>query len=351
MAFLYVPNVSLAGLAACVPKNILENKDYPGFVEDEAEKFISATGVERHRIADHNVCTSDLCFHAAEKLLNDLRWAKDDIDCLVFVTQTPDYYLPATSYILQNRLGLKEELLAFDISLGCSGWVYGMQVLSSLLSHGELKKGLLLVGDTPLKECSIEDKSTYPLFGDAGTVTALIWDKNSEGFKFHTSADGGGYETIIIPDGGYRNQVTTHSFEIEEFEPGIKRNRLQTVLDGMNVFSFGISKAPETINKLSAHYNIDLEQVDFFLFHQANLFMNEKIRKKLKLPLEKVPYSLKDFGNTSSATIPLTLLTQLSSKLENKKIKIIGCGFGVGLSWGTIYFESDNVICSKLLEI
>ena len=136
---------------------------------------------------------------------------------------------------------------------------------------------------------------------DAGTATALEFDSKSQGFKFHTATDGLGYEAIIIPDGGYRNEVQSTSFEMVEIEPGIKRNRLQTILDGMNVFSFGISKAPESVKLLSENYGIDLNQVDYFLFHQANLFMNEKIRKKLKIPLEKVPYSLKNFGNTSSA--------------------------------------------------
>ena len=162
MAFLHIPNVRLSGVAACVPKTILENSQYAGFSEEESVKFISTTGVERRRIADIKTTTSDLCYKAAEQLILDLGWNKNEIDCLIFVTQTPDYILPATSCLLQKRLELKEEIFALDISLGCSGWVFGLQVVSSLLSHGQLKKGLLLVGDTTLKPCSIEDKSTYP---------------------------------------------------------------------------------------------------------------------------------------------------------------------------------------------
>lgn len=351
MAFLHIPSVSLRGLSTCVPKNIVENTNYPGFTPDEAEKFMKTTGVFRKRKANPETCTSDLCFEAAEKLITDLKWNKEEIDCLIFVTQTPDYILPATSCLLQSRLSLKEDIFALDISLGCSGWIYGLQVLSSLLSHGQLKKGLLLVGDTTLKPCSIEDKSTYPLFGDAGTATALEFDTTSSGFKFHTATDGTGYNAIIIPDGGYRNEVTQSSFEMTEIEPSIKRNKLQTILDGMNVFSFGISKGPETINRLVEKFKIDLSQIDYFLFHQANLFMNEKIRKKLKLPAEKVPYSLNNFGNTSSATIPLTMCTEISEILSNSKNKIIACGFGVGLSWGSVYFETEDIICSELIEI
>jgi 3-oxoacyl-[acyl-carrier-protein] synthase III len=350
MAFLNIPNVRLAGVSACVPKAILENSQYPGFTAEEAEKFIVSTGVKRRRVADSRTTTSDLCYKAAEQLISDMGWNRDEIDCLIFVTQTPDYILPATSCLLQNRLKLREEIFALDISLGCSGWVYGLQVISSLLSHGQLKKALLLVGDTTLKPCSVEDKSTYPLFGDAGTATALEFDNKSVGFKFHTATDGSGFEAIIISEGGYRNEVKATSFEMVEIEPGIKRNRLHTVLDGMNVFSFGISKAPESIKLLSEKYGIDLEQVDHFLFHQANLFMNEKIRKKLKIPIEKVPYSLQNFGNTSSATIPLTLVTEIKNELRNGTKNILACGFGVGLSWGSVQLFTHSPVISDLVE-
>jgi 3-oxoacyl-[acyl-carrier-protein] synthase-3 len=350
MAFLHIPNVRLAGVAACVPKTVLENSQYIGFSGDEAEKFMTTTGVERRRVADEKTTTSDLCLKAAEILICDLGWNTEDIDCLVFVSQTPDYQLPATSCILQSRLKLKEGVIALDISSGCSGWVYGLQVISSLLSHGQIKKGILMTGDTALKICSNEDKSAYPLFGDAGTATAIEFDGKSNGFKFHSSTDGSGYEAIIIPDGGYRNEVKISSFEMKEIEPGIKRNKLHTILDGMNVFSFGISKAPESINLLSKNYDIDLELVDYFLFHQANKFMNEKIRKKLKIPENKVPYSLKNFGNTSSATIPLTIVTEINKDINKGIRNIIACGFGVGLSWGTVQFNTDSPIISELIE-
>lgn len=350
MAFLHIPNVRLSGVAACVPKTILENSDYDLFSADEAHKFMTTTGVERRRIADNETTTADLCYKAAEKLLDDLGWFKEEIDVLIFLTQTPDYILPATSCLIQNKMKLREGILALDVSLGCSGWVYGLEVVSSLLSHGQLKKGLLLVGDTTLKHCSIKDKSTYPLFGDAGTATAIEYGHDFEGFKFHSATDGAGYEAIIIPDGGYRNLVTYSSFEMTEIEPGITRNKLHTVLDGMNVFSFGISKAPESIKMLAEKYEIDLEKVDYFLFHQANLYMNEKIRKKLRIPIEKVPYSLKNYGNTSSATIPLTIVTELTHCLSNGTNNIIACGFGVGLSWGTMQFITDEPIICDIIE-
>lgn len=352
MAYLTVNSVVIKGMSACVPKTKDENRSSALFANvEDADKFITSTGIERRRVADSNTTTSDLCYHAAEKLIAELGWSKEEIECLVFVTQTPDYILPATSCILQERLGLSEECYTLDISLGCSSWVYGMSVISNLVSSGSFKKALLLCGDTILKINSKQDKSAYPLFGDAGTATALEYVVNSEPLQFHLASDGKGFDTIIIPDGAYRNGFSTGSLKMNEVSEGISRTNLDIILNGMDVFSFGISKAPQSVNNVLERYGVDREKVDYYLFHQANKFMNEKIRKKLKLTEEKVPYSLKNFGNTSSATIPLTMVTELRHELKTKPLTLIGCGFGVGLSWGTIYFSTDKICIPELIEI
>lgn len=350
MAFLEVKNVKIVGISACVPKTIEENNNLPILSAEDARKLIISTGIERKRKADNSICTSDMCCKAADRLIKDLEWDRNDINCLIFVSQTPDYYLPATSGILQDHLNLSQECYTLDVSLGCSGWVYGLSTISALLSSGNIKKGLLLSGDVSRMN-SQKDKSTYPLFGDAGTATAIEFDPKSKGFQFHFGTDGSGYEAIIIPDGGSRNPSNIHSFDMKEIEPGIERCRLNTILDGMDIFSFGISKVPETIDQTLNYFSIDKDKVNYFIFHQANLFLNEKIRKKLQLPKEKVPYSLKDFGNTSSATIPLTMVTKLKEKLQNEQLNLIACGFGVGLSWGTVAFESNKIVISNLIEI
>lgn len=351
MALIQVNNVAIRGISASVPRFSQEVNGLSFFTDEEAEKFSTGTGVERRRLVEAGVTTSDLCFAAAEKLIEELGWERNDIDCLIFITQTPDYILPATSCILQDRLKLKQEIIAMDISLGCSGWIYGLFTLSNLLSNGSLKRGLLMVGDTISKTCSTEDKSTYPLFGDAGTVTALEFDTESKGLKFHLATDGSSANAIIIPDGAYRNLYSEKSSIPEKVDTGISRTPLNLVLDGMNVFSFGISKAPESVNALMNHFDIEFDAVDYFLFHQANLFMNEKIRKKLKIPAEKVPYSLKDYGNTSSAAIPLTIISNLSDVVSHKECSIIACGFGVGLSWGSVWFSTDHLVCPEIIEI
>lgn len=352
MSYLSLQKIKISGVAACVPKTIEETTSFPLFSTIEAHNFIKTTGVERHRRANEAVCASDLCLSAAETIINDLKWEKETIDCLVFVSQTPDYILPATSAILQERLGLSTNCYTLDISLGCSGWVYALSVISSLMSNGSMKRGLLLAGDTILKMASDKDKSSYPLFGDAGTATALEYTENrGSNMKFIFNTDGAGYQTIMIKDGGYRNLPSLNSFVPHIVSEGIERNDLHLVLEGMDVFAFGISQAPKSIRELVENFSIDIASVDNFYFHQANLFMNEKIRKKLKVSEEKVPYSLKDFGNTSCASIPLTMVIQKDKPLANKKQTNIACGFGVGLSWASVYFETDKIVISELQEI
>lgn len=351
MAFQSINNVSIKGISACVPAIREENKNLTMFSDaKDYLKFVEATGVaSRHVVKDSNICTSDLCFASAQSLINELDWRPDEIDCLIFVSQTPDYILPATSCILQERLKLRTETYALDISLGCSGWVYGLSVIASLISGGTIKRGLLLTGDTTTVTKSPRDKSTYPLFGDAGTATALEYSSDARPLLFHFGTDGKGHEAIMIPDGGFRNFYNAKSMEFLEIEPGIIRNRLQSVLNGPAVFTFGISKAPKSVSSILDYFGKSQEGIDYFIFHQANLFMNEKIRLKLKIDAEKVPYSLRDFGNTSSASIPLTIVTQGKDKYKNKTL--LACAFGVGLSWGTVIFETKDLICPDLTLI
>lgn len=349
MAFLDIKNVSVRGMSACVPRlkeNIAEIYKWDG-----ADGFIESTGIVSRRRADDSITSSDLCCHAAEKLIAEMGWDKADIDALIFVSQTPDYILPATSCILQGRLGLPKDCYTLDISLGCSGWVYAMSVITSLMQNGTIKKGLLLAGDTVVRQQCPDDKSTYPLFGDAGTATALEYDEGAAGFKFLLNSDGEKFETIIIRDGGYRNFFTEKSLELHDYNTDVRRSNLNCELDGLEVFSFGITKVPKSVNNLCAHFGIDKEAVDVFTFHQANLKMNEMIRKKLKIDANKVPYCMDEFGNTSSTSIPLALVTRRAARLRTEHLKHIACGFGVGLSWGSIYFETDRITVPELIEI
>lgn len=351
MAFLTVENILLSGIAACVPKNKESNHDYDWIPKQERDLLIKTTGIEFRRIAPKHITTSDMCYLSAESLLQNLEIDRKEIDIILFVSQSPDYFLPATSIILQERLGLSKSTMAFDIQLGCSGYVYGLSVISSLMSTGRFKKGLLLVGDKSSFSPSRQDKSTYPIFGDAGTATLLEYSALAKPMNFNLQSDGSGAQAIIIPDGGMRNPSTLESDKLVEVGPGIIRNRKNLILDGIEVFNFSLREAAPNLRNLFNYNHTTLLDYDYFIFHQANKLMNESIRKKLKIEPEKVPYSLQNYGNTSSASIPLTMVTELGDKLKNKKSSLVLSAFGVGFSWASAAITADNLICLPLLEI
>lgn len=345
MAFLKFEHVKIVGMAGGVPSNIISNAAGITSSDDyDAQAFIETTGVAERRVSSV-LTTSDLCYAAAEKLISDLNWNKEDVELLLFVTQTPDYIVPATACIMQDRLGLSKDCFAEDISLGCSGWVYGLSNAASLIASGGAKKALLMVGDGKRTSPREDD----PLFGWAGVVTALEYSDNVEPIMFHFGTDGSGYDAIIIPDGGCRNQFSESSFEYHNFE-GHKLTRLQTWMKGMDVFSFGITTAPKSVKRLAEHFGFDYSTYDYLLLHQANMKMNNMIAKKLKFDKDRVPFSMYHYGNTSSASIPMTIITELREKVT-QQTKLLCCGFGVGLSWGTVALTVDNLVISELVNV
>ena len=354
MAYFETRNVSIRGIAAAVPSRKEYNKDFPGLSEEQLEKYIDTVGVVERRCAIHDgtLCTSDLCYEAAERLLQELGWQREEIGLLIFVSHTQDYKLPATACILQNRLGLTKETMAFDIPLGCSGFVYGLGVTSSIVSASHIGKALLLVGNTQSVYASPEDRSTSLLFGDAGTCIALEYDENAaDGMKFHYQTDGAGYENLIVPDGGCRHPFNEHSMVMEEFEDGIRRTRLHEKMDGGAVFTFAFFNVPKSLKSLMSQGSFTQEDVDYLLLHQANKYMLDSIRKKLKFDEAKVPFNIDRFGNTSGASIPLLMVTELKEQLQTKKLKHLACGFGVGLSLGSVHFNTDHIVVPELIEV
>lgn len=345
MAFFKFNNVRIAGMSGGVPRSIRNNAAGISSSENyDADAFIETTGVAERRVSS-TLTTSDLCYEAAEQLLSDLHWNKDEIDILVFVTQTPDYCVPATACIMQDRLGLSRDCYAEDVSLGCSGWVYGLCSVASLLENGDNKKALLMVGDGRRRSPEEDD----PLFGLAGVVTALEYQEGSNPILFNFGTDGSGFDAIIIPDGGCRYPTSIDSFKYEDVD-GHQLNRLQTRMKGMDVFSFGITIAPKSVKRLAEHFNFEIGDYDYLLLHQANMKMNNMIAKKLKFEKDRVPSSMYHFGNTSSASIPLTIVTELKDRV-NSPTKLLCCGFGVGLSWGTVALTVDKLVVSNLVEL
>lgn len=352
MSFLTINNVKMVGLVACVPPNIEENFSLPIFEnESEANKVIASTGIERKRVVKPGTTASDLTFQGVKALLNELNWMPEDVDALIYVCVSRDYIAPITSAILQDRLGFRQDCYCVDLPLGCSGWVYGMSNLASILSHGDLKKGLLVCAETNSLNRSAKDKTVKPLFGDAATVTALEYDAAwSNPLQFTFGVDGSGYKAVWTEYGGTRNPITLESIVEKEVEPGIIRRGIDMVVNGMDVFSFAIKVPPRSLASLIEHFEIDVEKVDFLFLHQANKYIDERIRKKLKMPEEKVPYCLQDYGNTNSASIPLAMVACKADELLHNSFECLACGFGVGLAWGSMHFWTDPLKCVKMIE-
>jgi len=340
----------MAGISAAVPRKEVSNLDYKWVSVKDREMLVKTVGVEKRHVAEPGTATSDLCVASAEKLIMDLGWEKQDIQLLIFISQSRDYIIPSTAGIIQDRLGLPHSCVAFDIGLGCSGWVYGVSVIASMMHSAGIKKGLLLVGDISTLTASYRDKSTYPLFGDAATVTSFEYDESASPIHFNLESDGSGYDAIIIPDGGMRNFISKKSFNIRKYGKGIYRNRLQIALNGIEVFNFALREVVPNVKKLLQEFSKTTADFDYVVLHQANLLMNETIRKMLKLEKEKVPYTIRQYGNTSSASIPLTIVSELRGQITSQKVSLLTCGFGVGLSWGSAAIEADRIVCPPVIE-
>lgn len=345
MATSTLNNVRFAGMATCVRKRILSNlTDCKPQIRAERERLVRNIGIETRRMAQEWQCFSDLAFDATEKLLASLQWEKSEIDALIVVTQSPDYPIPATAIILQDRLGLPHSTIAFDVNLGCSAYPFGLHLLGSMIAAGSVKKGLLLVGD---RSASLND----PIFSDAGTATALEFDENAPPMYFDLNSDGSGHKAIILPVGGHREPVgMQHLVPFRENENDHWHRAVDLQLDGPAVLSFSTQRVPPAVEKLLDYAKTSKEDVDYFVFHQANRMINETIRKKLGLPEEKVPSTLREFGNTSGASLPVTMTARINKALESGRKRVLLSGFGIGLSWGTALIEIENAIFPDLIE-
>lgn len=351
MALWTIKNVSLRGVTGTVPAQAVKTADFDIFTTEEADLFDSTVGIKNRYIGPDKLCASDLCLDAAERLLASLGWEKESIDVLVFGSVTGDYKTPPTSGILQDRLGLPVSTFVLDIPMGCCGSMYAINVAGHLLSSGDVKRALLLVGDTALRMGSMKDKSRVPLFGDSGTAMALEYDPSANDIIIEFNTLGSGFEALITPHGGFRHPITKESFVEEDFGNGIIRAPKDTLINGMDVFSFAITKPPVSIKKMMEKFNLSIDDIDYFLIHQANKLIVDRIVKKLKLPLEKVPYDLQEFGNLGGASIPMLMTYSISEELRRKSLTLVCSSFGLGLTWGTMVLKTSKMVVLPINKI
>lgn len=338
MPFFKFKNIKISAMASAVPCNIVKSTDYnEKFGEEAVQRFIDMTGVKEHRATGEYQTASDLGFAAAEKILNEKNIDRNSIGAVLFGAHSTDYRRPATACVLHKRLGLSKECAAFDVSLGCSAFIYCVQTAASLMKSSDIDKALVIVGETMSKMVNPEDRSSVMLFGDGGAAALLEKTDDDSEINGLLRTDGTGYKAIIAPAGGFRNLNASNEAMI--WADGNPRTLYNTNMNGTDVFSFTISDVPKAIKQFMKHNNCTIDDFDCYAMHQANQFIHKQLAKKLKADADKMPLCLDRYGNTSAPAIPLVLCDAFGNKDEDKKINTLMCGFGVGLSWGVLAAE------------
>lgn len=350
MAYFSFKDIKISGVACAVPSNKISSESYiPMFGEEAVQKFIEMTGVKFScRTSDHQTC-SDLGFRAASELIEKKGIDRNEIGALIFSSHSPDYRRPATAFVLQYRLGIPKEAVCYDISLGCSSLVVGIQTVASIMSTSEMKYALLFVGDTAGKSVCPTDRSSAMLFGEAGAVLLLEkTDNDKNKINALIRSDGSGYRYMIVPGGGYRNLHASDERVICEDDN--ERSLMNSFIQGTAVFTFTIFDVPKIIKDFWMRTGTSVDDYDCYAFHQANLYILKQIAKKTKIPMEKMPITLDRYGNTSGASAILSLCDRYANSEENKVIKVFACGFGIGLSWGCASFEINTGDILPIME-
>ena len=352
MAILKFTGIGITAMAGAVPSRVVENLKYTEFFsEKSAKEVVDKVGVYERRFADAETCSSDLCFAAAQKLILDNDIDRSEIDLLIFISQTQDYRMPATACTLQHRLGLNNSCIAFDVNLGCSAFIYGMSIAYSMMQTGAIRKALILDGETRSKVYGPRDRRSAFIFGDGGVAALVEKNEKFEETTLSLNTDGSRADLIMIKAGGYRHPSTPETLKervVDEY--GNMRSDEQGYMKGGDVFNFVIREIPRDIKKTIAESGKTTEDIDYFCFHQANNFINAFIAKKMKLDVNKIPHTIEKFGNTSSVSVPLTIVSELKDKMNGKKTLMMSA-FGVGMTWATGVVSFADTRISEIVEV
>ncbi len=352
MSAIHIDGVKISAIIGVLPENIESNLGIGGISEEESARLIKNIGIQSRHIAAAETCASDLAFDSAEILFDRMGWDRSDVDLILFVSQTGDYIRPSTSCILHDLLGLRGDCIPLDLPMGCAGSVNALATASSILQQGGLSKALVLTGETSSKFVSPTDRSLRPLSGDGACAIALEASENSSPMVFDLRSAGENYKDVYVPEGGYRQFLTEKSFDLHEVRKGLSYRGVDAHLDGTAVFTFSITKPIELIREFCEETKLVEENIDYFVFHQANKIINDTIVRRLKIDKAKVPTTLETMGNTSGTSIPITLCSALSAvDARDKPSRVLACGFGSGLCWGVAHFEvpADALVEMKIV--
>ena len=342
MAPFAVQEIGLSAMCAAVPRTSASIDELELLTESQRANFVKTVGIRTRRIAGPDMCASDLCVAAAERVLEAAQLAATDIGALVFVTQTPDYPLPGNSMLVQRRLGLPTSTLLLDLHQGCAGFVYGLATLACLMSSAGIRNGLLLAGDTITRLLDSSDTSTVPIFSDAGSATLLTNGAQASQMFFNFGSDGSGADVIQVKGGGSRCSVDGDTGE---------SSRASLSMRGIDVMQYSVRHVEPNVRELLEYAGGDVDTPDYYVLHQANQILNNSLLQKLDIPKEKAPETLYDFGNTSIATIPVTICHRLHEALGGKRNRLLLSGFGAGFSWGSALVNTEPPVHTELLEL
>ena len=339
----------------CVPtleKCIDDDLELFGGKVKQIERLKKTIGLSKRRVVDEKTTAADLCEKAARHLIKEAGLDLQQIDAMICVTQTPDYLQPCNAAVIHGRLGLSKNCAAFDVNLGCSGYVYGHWLGHSLLASGGCKRILLLAGDTISPLVNAKDRSVAPLFGDGGSATLIERTLGSPSAHFSLQTDGADYDKLIVPAGGARHPRSAVTAEVFEDEAGNFRSPENLFMDGAEIFNFSITEEPKSVKELLKYAEIDADDVDYFVFHQANRYILSNIAKRLKLDIAKVPMqTVERYGNQSSASIPAAICGELATAITNRpSTRLLISGFGVGLSWASALVEVGDLAVCELID-
>jgi len=347
-------NKKITGMLSVLPSNEVMFEDEMhnySFSEAKSLKLKAAMGFKSKRVvADESTTSLDLLVTGFDYLFENNLLNKDSIDAILFVSQSPEYIMPPTSNLLHGKYELDERVYCLDINQGCAGFVVGLQQAFMLLNNEGINKVVLCNADVLSPKVSKFDRNSNPIVGDAAAITIIENTTENTSIVGEILMDGKGAMALNVPAGGARMPITEETSELYEDAFGNKRSKNHLVMQGDNVFNFVQTKVPEQINDIVSNSNDSVDTIDYFLFHQPNRFMLQKLADKIGVSRDKLPYNVvENFGNSSGVTIPVVTTYNLSEQLENSELKVCFSGFGVGLTWGTIIMKLGNLDFCKLI--
>lgn len=344
----------ISGMLAVVPANersFVEEMANFNFPLSRSLKLKNVMGYDRHRLVEGNVCASDLACFGMERLFHEGRLKREECDAMVVVTQSPDYFMPPTSSVIQGRLGLKQDMFCLDINQGCAGFLIGLFESFLLLHQASIAKVVLINVDVLSRKVSTKDRNSYPLIGDAASITVVERSEEAVPIRASLKMDGTRREALMIPAGGFRQPSSPETAVLEDDGAHNLRAKDHLRMDGSTVFNFVQVEVPPMVHDLLESAQVTVEDLDYFLFHQPNRFMLCKLAECMKVPYEKMPNNVVEhFGNSSGVTIPIAIAHNLRERILRERIRACLAGFGVGLTWASMLLELGPLEFCDLVE-